>query len=147
MESITTYMEQDHAVIDGFAGRAVQAAQARDPGTLQSEAGEFLRRLRRHIEMEEEVLFPVFEERTGMVAAGPSRQMRNEHDQMRPLLAQMEQAAAQQDGAGFERAAQALFDILQPHNMKEERIMYPSIENAAGTDAPALLQRVKAMAV
>ena len=29
MESITSYMQEDHALIDGFAGRALQAAAAR----------------------------------------------------------------------------------------------------------------------
>lgn len=147
MESITSYMEQDHVVIDGFAERALQAAGARDWSALQREAGEFLRRLRRHIEMEEDVLFPAFEQRTGMAAAGPSRQMRIEHDMMRPILAELQNAAAAQDGSGFEQAAQSLFDILQPHNVKEERMMYPMLDQATGEDAPALLQEVKAMAV
>ncbi len=88
MESISSYMQQDHALIDTIAERAVAAAQARDWTALQREGPDFLRRLRRHIEMEEQVLFPAFEQRTGMTAAGPSAQMRVEHEQMKPILEQ-----------------------------------------------------------
>jgi hemerythrin-like domain-containing protein len=147
MDSISSYMEHDHVVIDGIAGRAVAAAQARDWAALAREGGEFLRRLRRHIEVEEQVLFPVFEQRTGMTQAGPSKVMRMEHEQMRPILAQMDAAVAVQDGASYERASKALFDILKPHNLKEEQMMYPMLDEAAGEDVPALLAQAKVMLV
>lgn len=35
----------------------------------------------------------------------------------------------------------------QPHNVKEEQMTYPMLEEAAGGNAQALLQDVKAMAV
>jgi hemerythrin-like domain-containing protein len=147
MESISSYMEQDHVLIDGIAERAVAAAQARDWTALEREGCDFLRRLRRHIEMEEQVLFPAFEQRTGMSESGPSRVMRMEHDQMRPILEQMGKAVAAQDGAGYEQASSALLQILVPHNRKEEQMMYPMIDEAAGPDAQALLAQVKAMAI
>ena len=145
METITSYMQQDHVVIDGFSARAVQAAGARDWKALQSEGGEFLRRLRRHIEMEEDVLFPAFEQRTGMTAAGPSVQMRIEHTAMHPILTRMEQAMQANDGEGFRQSTQSLLDILQAHNVKEEQMMYPMLDDAVGQEAGALLAGVKAM--
>jgi iron-sulfur cluster repair protein YtfE (RIC family) len=147
MESISSFMEQDHVVIDGIAQRAVAAAEARDWSGLAREGAEFLRRLRLHIEVEEQVLFPVFEQRTGMAAAGPSKVMRIEHEQMRPIMAQMEAAAAAQDGPGYQRAAKALFDILKPHNQKEEQMMYPMLDEAAGDDTQALVSQAKAVLV
>jgi iron-sulfur cluster repair protein YtfE (RIC family) len=145
MESISTYMQQDHVVIDGIAQQAVAAAEARDWAGLTRHGAEFLRRLRLHIEVEEQVLFPVFEQRTGMVAAGPSKVMRIEHEQMRPIMAQMEAAAAAQDGPGYRGAAKALFDILLPHNQKEEQMMYPMLDEAAGDDAQALVSQARSM--
>ena len=147
METITSYMQQDHAVIDGFADRAFRAAAARDWNALQREGGEFLLRLRRHIDMEESVLFPAFERRTGMVEAGPSRQMRLEHQLMEPVLAGMERAVTEKDGAGFRHGVKALLDLLQPHNVKEEQMMYPMLDEGEGEAAQALLLEVKAMAV
>jgi len=144
MESITSYMQQDHVLIDGIAARAVATAQAGDWAGLEREGGEFLRRLRQHIEVEEEVLFPAFEQRTGMSAGGPSAQMRAEHEQMQPILARMQAAIGAQDAAGYKIASQALFDILVPHNQKEEQMMYPMLDQAAGEDAPALLAGAQA---
>ncbi len=146
MESISSYMQQDHVLIDGIAERAAASAQARDWAALAREGHEFLRRLRQHIEVEEQVLFPAFEQRTGMSAAGPSVQMREEHVQMQPILAQMQDAVAAQDGAGYLQAAKMLLEILVPHNQKEEQMMYPMLDDAMGQDAQALLADAKAMA-
>lgn len=146
-ETISIYMEQDHDLIDGIGERAVAAAAAGDWAVLEREGAEFLRRLRRHIEMEEDVLFPAFEQRTGMAAGGPSVQMREEHVQMQPILAQMQSAVGAQDGPGFQRAAQALLEILVPHNQKEEQMMYPMLDEAMGADVGSLLADVKAMAL
>jgi iron-sulfur cluster repair protein YtfE (RIC family) len=146
MESITSTMQQDHVLIDGIAARAVAAAESRDWDALAREGGEFLRRLRQHIRIEEDVLFPAFEERTGMSTGGPSVQMRVEHEQMQPLLARMQAAIGGQDADGYRSASQALFDILVPHNHKEEQMMYPMLDQAMGIDAPALLAEVKGFA-
>jgi len=143
MESITSYMQDDHVLIDGIAARAVAAAESRDWAGLAGEGGEFLRRLRQHIEIEEEVLFPAFEQRTGMSAGGPSVQMRVEHEQMQPILARMRQAITAQDAGEYISASRALFDILVPHNQKEEQMMYPMLDQAVGEDAPALLVEAK----
>lgn len=146
-ESITSYMQQDHVLIDEIADRAVAAAEAGDWAALEREGPEFLRRLRRHIEMEEQVLFPAFEQRTGMAEAGPSKVMRIEHGQMQPILTRMQEAVAARDGAGYQRATRALLEILVPHNQKEEQMMYPMLDSTVGEDVQAVLADVKRMAI
>ena len=147
MESISSYMQQDHVLIDGIAERALAAAAAHDWAAFAREGTEFLQRLRQHIEMEERLLFPAFEQRTGMSAGGPSAQMRLEHKQMQPILAQIEAALAARDATGYRLSTKALFDILVPHNQKEEHMMYPMLDEAMGGDAQALLASVKEMAI
>lgn len=146
MESITAWMQQDHVLIDGILERATAAAQAGDLAALEREATLFLQRLERHIDMEENLLFPAFEERTGMTAAGPSAQMRAEHEQMQGIFLQMRAAVAAKDAAGYRRASQALLEVLVPHNLKEEQMMYPMLDDTMGAEAGALLAEVKAMA-
>ena len=146
MESITAWMQQDHVLIDGILERATAAAQAGDLAALEREATLFLQRLERHIDMEENLLFPAFEERTGMTAAGPSVQMRAEHEQMQAIFLQMRAAVAAKDAAGYRQASQALLEVLVPHNLKEEQMMYPMLDDAMGPDAATLLRDVKAMA-
>ena len=145
MESITAWMRQDHVLIDGILERATAAAQVGDLAALERDATLFLQRLERHIDMEESLLFPAFEERTGMTAAGPSARMRAEHEQMQGIFLQIRAAAAAQDAAGFSRASQALLEILVPHNLKEEQMMYPMLDEAMGAQGPSLLADVKEM--
>lgn len=146
METISTYMQDDHVLIDGISERAVAAAAARDWTAFAREGTEFLQRLRQHIKMEERILFPAYEQRTGMGAGGPSVQMREEHEQMQPILAQIEAALTARDATGYQLSTKALFDILVPHNQKEEQMMYPMLDEAMGADAQALLADVKEMA-
>lgn len=146
MESITAWMQQDHVLIDGILERATAAAQAGDLAALEREATLFLQRLERHIDMEENLLFPAFEERTGMTAAGPSVQMRAEHEQMHGIFEQLRAAIDTRDAAGWQRASQSLLEVLVPHNQKEEQMMYPMLDDAMGADAAALLAEVKEMA-
>jgi len=146
MESISSYMQHDHVDIDGIAERASSAAAAGDAAAMARDATLFLQRLEQHIEMEERVLFPAFEDRTGMKEAGPSVQMREEHVLMRPHLDEMRAAVTAGDAGGWQRASQALLEILVPHNAKEEQMMYPMLDDAMGPDAATLLRDVKAMA-
>ncbi|ODU10240.1 MAG: hypothetical protein ABS84_05160 [Rubrivivax sp. SCN 71-131] len=145
MTVISDFMQQDHVDIDAIAERATAAAAAGDATTMVREGAEFLKRLQRHIDQEEQLLFPAFEERTGMREGGPSVQMKMEHDDMRPILEQMHAAVAAKDAAGYQKASKALFDILVPHNQKEEQMMYPMLDDTMGADAGALLADVKAL--
>ena len=79
-----------------------------------------------------------------MTAAGPSVQMREEHVEMQEPLRRMREAVAANDAAGWQRASKALFEMLVPHNQKEEQMMYPMLDDAMGADAAALLAEVRA---
>ncbi len=139
MESINDTMMKDHAACDAAFARAAEAARCANWPVLQREAGAFLAHIARHIALEEERLFPAFEESSGMSAGGPTEMMRSEHVQMQPLFAQMRDAAAAQDAAAYFDASQALHDILQQHNMKEEQMMYPMLDQSLGADAAAAM--------
>ena len=56
----------------------------------------FLNEMERHFQMQETVLFPTFEEISGM-RQGPTQVMRMEHQQMRNLLARMSEAVSNGD--------------------------------------------------
>jgi hemerythrin-like domain-containing protein len=139
MESINDCMTRDHAACDASLERAADAAHSADWPALQREAGAFLAHIARHIELEEDLLFPAFEQSTGMSSGGPTETMRSEHVQMQPLFAQMRDAATAKDAAGYLGAAQAMQEILQLHNMKEEQMMYPMLDQSLGAQAAAAM--------
>ncbi|MDP2824077.1 MAG: hemerythrin domain-containing protein [Sulfuritalea sp.] len=101
--------------------------------------------LETHFASEEELLFPAFEEATGMTS-GPTEVMRGEHRQMRDLLAQMQGALTSRDGDAFGGAAETLLILMQQHNMKEENILYPMCDSALGSSdlGASLVERLNA---
>jgi hemerythrin-like domain-containing protein len=92
--------------------------------------------------MEEEVLFPAFEQATGMTDGGPTFVMRSEHDQMRGLLEQMETAADGGDRDELIDLGDTLLMLIQQHNQKEEQMLYPLAEQALGADWAKIRERL-----
>lgn len=127
--STTTPLFQHHKHCDEIFSRAEEACANGDWAAGAQSFALFAQQLETHFTSEEELLFPAFEEATGM-SSGPTEVMRGEHRQMRDLLAQMKEAVASRDTDAFGGAAETLLILMQQHNMKEENILYPMCDNA-----------------
>lgn len=137
MTSLTQPLHDHHKHCDDLFAAAEEAAhKKRWPQCLES-FRQFRGELEAHFATEEQVLFPAFENASGMVA-GPSQVMRFEHAQMRDLLGQMEQAATQQNLDQFSGSAETLLVLMQQHNMKEENILYPMCDARLGAVSATL---------
>lgn len=138
MGAISDFMGRDHDRLDEiFAGlrRERDAARAKEL-FLQFDSG-----LRAHIVWEEEILFPVFEDRTGMKNSGPTAVMRMEHDQIKHHLQTLKEGATQGDPG---RVMDALLEVLAGHNQKEEHILYPWLDQfLSHEEASSLVERFK----
>ncbi|MEZ5616077.1 MAG: hemerythrin domain-containing protein [Rhodocyclaceae bacterium] len=142
MNGITSALQNHHKLCDDDFADAEDAARKGDWAACEATYGKFRNAMLAHFGVEEDVLFPAFESRTGMVG-GPTQVMRGEHVQMRDLLRQMDEALAQKNADGFGGAAETLLVMMQQHNMKEENILYPMIDQAIGQDG-ALQSQVAA---
>jgi iron-sulfur cluster repair protein YtfE (RIC family) len=145
MGLISDYMNRDHKHCDDTFARAEAMAAASDWAGLARDGGMFLREIERHMGLEENLLFPAFEEKTGMTS-GPTETMRMEHEQMRGMFAQMRAAIEAKDAALYLGVSETLLILLQQHNMKEESMMYPMLDQALGEDARSLLMQLESMA-
>ena len=85
--------------------------------------------LLRHIDWEEDILFPIFEEGTGMRDAGPTAVMRMEHGHIKNFLEVIGEKVLAENLEGLEEAEIGLLEVLGSHNQKEENILYPAIDN------------------
>ncbi len=141
MTTLREMMADDHRCCDeGFV--AVEQAVAAAAWDAAGKAfARFEQAMQRHFSAEETVLFPAFEERTGM-RMGPTQVMRAEHAQMRQLLAAAEASLAAQDAEDYSGNAETLLIMMQQHNMKEENVLYPMCEQHLG-GAPELLERLR----
>ena len=141
MAQITQVLPAHHKHCDELFSLAEEAAQNGDWPACEEANGRFARELRGHLEAEETLLFPAFEDATGM-RHGPTQMMRLEHEQMRDLVGQLETAAAARDADTFSGVAETLLILMQQHNMKEENILYPMCDQALGAQVDELSARV-----
>jgi iron-sulfur cluster repair protein YtfE (RIC family) len=142
MTIITDFMGQDHDRLDGLVTE-FQSTKGSDFGKAKHFFSEFKRGLQRHIVWEEEILFPVFEEQTGMQDSGPTAVMRMEHRQIKDFLEQIHDriAKGETNTDEFERG---LLAVLSAHNKKEETILYPWIDQSlSDQEAEETLARMR----
>ena len=134
----------DHDRLDDLEAAAFQARAAGDLPSAFDLYSEFAFGLRRHIGFEEDLLFPAFEQGTGMPpTAGPTAVMRTEHREILQLLEQIELGIG--DAAAPVAALRALFHaVLGEHNVKEEQVLYPAVDQLLRDDgADALVRRIQ----
>lgn len=137
--SIADYMAREHRQCDEAFARAEDAVAAGDWTAAQAAFEAFHGAMERHLALEEDKLFPAFEEATGMSGAGPTQTMRIEHEQMRRLFEEMKQAAAARERAQYLGLSETLLLLMQQHNIKEESMMYPMLDEALGARAKELI--------
>lgn len=125
-QTITRFYSEDHDKLDGFFKKFQELKRQNYP-EAKTYFREFKFGLQRHIVWEEEILFPVFEEKTGMKESGPTFVMRQEHRQIGAALEALHEKVRKQDPESDAEEA-AILDILSQHNMKEESILYPAID-------------------
>ncbi len=143
VSTVTGLLQDDHERLDAI----VEDVRTRISKGAFVEARErfadFATGLRRHIHVEEQLLFPTFEAATGMKGHGPTVVMRAEHADIRRLLDEVTGALEKADVAAFEQSSDALVTLLAEHNQKEERVLYPMTDRALGTGAEELVGRLR----
>lgn len=120
------FFTSDHRACDELWAEVEAAVERGDATAARAAFARFDAATRRHLDMEEQVLFPELERVTGMTM-GPTRVMRAEHVQMRALLDQMARAADRDVDALVEHG-DTLLMLTQQHNMKEEGVLYPMVQ-------------------
>jgi hemerythrin-like domain-containing protein len=105
-----------------------------------SKAREFFKEfkfgLQRHIVQEEQVLFPLFEQKTRLVHGGPTEVMRREHRQIGAFLEAVHDKVRNSD-PNSENEEWALLAALAIHDEKEENILYPALDRLLSDDEKA----------
>jgi hemerythrin-like domain-containing protein len=142
MSTFSDYMGDDHARCDQLFASVEELAGAGDWPQAELAHKQFIDAVERHFAMEEQVLFPAFEQASGS-PMGPTGVMRHEHEQMRALFAEMEEALRDRDSDAYLGAAETLLILMQQHNAKEEQILYPMSDQLLQGERPALMERMQ----
>jgi len=144
MSNIKEFMTQDHKDCDEFFAQMEDAVANKQDEALEK-FEKFYDSLTNHFKMEEMVLFPMFDQKTGM-SQGPTQVMEMEHEQMRKLLSSIEAAIESSDNDKFFGLSETLMILMQQHNMKEEQMIYSIAQEQLGDDADHIISRMRTIA-
>ncbi len=131
--NVSEYLGGDHRRLDALLAEATELAEGEAWDRARALFGEFACGLDRHIDAEEKVLFPRFEELAG-TGHGPTRVMRAEHIAIRDLMDQVRAALKDEDAKRSAEWLRALAGDLETHNRKEEGVLYPGVDAAIGDE-------------
>ena len=143
MQNIRDFMAGEHRHCDQVFVDAERALAAQDWDGAIATFSRFQTLTLQHFLAEESLLFPAFEEKTGM-RIGPTEVMRAEHVQMRQLIGAAREALLARDADDFSGYAETLLIMLQQHNMKEENVLYPMCDQRL-SEQSTLLPQLKEM--
>ena len=118
MTSIPEFMTTKHRECDEFFIAAENAVADNNWSLAKQTFSQFSQELELHLQAEETILFPEFEQATG-ITQGPTQVMRGEHQQMRALAA----------------------DLLQALGTDDKEAYIGTSENINGTDATTQYER------
>jgi hemerythrin-like domain-containing protein len=144
MSPISQFLEADHHHCDEQLALAETCAGKHDWQAARTAFAEFDAALRRHLDMEEKILFPAFEETPG-TPPGPTAIMRAEHQQIRQIIDSMKQALMAHDAEEFAASTDILHIMMGQHNMKEESVLYPMADRFLGPRAMDLVADMRTM--
>ncbi|MBI2311690.1 MAG: hemerythrin domain-containing protein [Betaproteobacteria bacterium] len=144
MATISQFMTDNHHHCDDLFAAAENAAGDGDWAACAGQFRKFADAMEHHFGMEETVLFPAFEQQTGMTM-GPTEVMRSEHAQMRGVLKRLADAVAQKNANAYLGNSETLLILMQQHNIKEESVLYPMTDQSLGSRSGELIGRMAEM--
>jgi hemerythrin-like domain-containing protein len=144
MSTISSFLTADHRACDEEFANLENAVASVNWEESAIQLNKFITNLLHHFDMEEKVMFPTFEEVTGMTQ-GPTMIMRMEHDQMRQLLNALQEDLDKKDKNHFFGVSESLMMLMQQHNMKEEQMLYAMADMHLGSSVEKVIEDMKAL--
>lgn len=142
----TEMLKAEHGVIERVLDLLTKAVERVEAGQSLPEgfapwSVEFVRHFADHCHhgKEEDVLFPLLEQRGIPRQGGPVGVMLAEHEQGRDCVRRMDEAAQQHDHAAFAKAAAEYVALLEQHITKENTVLFPMADRCISDEDDAKL--------
>lgn len=123
MNTISSYLGSDHKRCDALFAQVEVDIEKGNWEQAETTFQSFSQALERHLRMEENILFPAFEETIGS-SDGPTSVMRKEHQHIRAIAGRLNDAVGERNMIDFFDHDDTLRILMEQHNLKEETILY-----------------------
>jgi len=139
--TIKDFMTHKHRECDHLLAQAEEAVEKGDFDTALEQYLAFKKETLEHFAMEEDFLFPKFEEKTGMTQ-GPTQVMRMEHAQAKSLFEKLDSAYNEKNVDAIYGLGESMNILLQQHNAKEEQMLYTMIQQHFMNENDEIMERL-----
>jgi len=124
MNSTDNWLEHEHSLYEELLSRCQDAVGMEDWATVNNIFNELVTHLKRHMALEEEVLYPAYEA-TPHAPQGPTTALREEHDNIVHLVRDMILLLKTRDSEHVLDCLVFLENLMIKHHEKEEDIFLP----------------------
>ncbi len=141
-QGLTAWFARCHRTCDDLWAQVETAVEKGNEAEIVSTTSQFVAKTQKHLQIEEELLFPMLGQATGMGTFGPVGVMLAEHEQMKRLLQLIEEHSQNGNGEQVIDLGDTLLMLTQQHNIKEEQILYPMSEDVLASQWSELHARL-----
>ncbi len=142
MNSTDNWLVHEHALYEDLLARSQGAADTEDWETVDRVISELVTHLKRHMALEEEVLYPAFEA-TPHAPQGPTRALRDEHGNIVRLIRDTARVIRTRDSDHVHECLVELERLMIKHHEKEEDIFLPMASHILNASRDELLRRLE----
>jgi hemerythrin-like domain-containing protein len=140
--NIKNFLSTDHKSCDNSFAEFENATYKGDVEGAKTALLKMTKEFEEHFGMEEKVLFPTFEAKSGM-SCGPTEVMRREHEQLRFNLGMLQKAVDKGDKQQILGLCESFNILTQQHNSKEEQILYTMCEQVLSAESDEVIAKMQ----
>jgi hemerythrin-like domain-containing protein len=142
MNTVCDHLLFDHKRCGDLFNHAESCVVQRDWREAEFSFLNFRDALQRHIQMEEHVLLPAFEQMMDD-AQDPISLLRIEHRQLLGMLERMSETIRRREAVDFLLHAETFALLKQQHGVKEEEMLYPMLDKLPSCTRENIIQDMR----
>ena len=141
MSSTDNWLEHEHSLYEELLSLCQGAAEIEDWVTVNQAFNNLVTSLKRHMALEEEVLYPAYESMPN-APQGPTMALREEHSNIVRLIQDMARVIKTRDSEHVLECLVHLENQMIKHHEKEEDIFLPMASHILNTSRDELLRKL-----
>jgi hemerythrin-like domain-containing protein len=142
MNSTDNWLVHEHTLYEDLLSLCLEAVEVGDWGTVDRSFHELVTHLKRHMALEEEVLYPAYESAPN-VPQGPTMALREEHTNIVGLIQDMARVIKTMNQEHVLECLVQLENLMVKHHEKEEDIFLPMAGHFLQASHDELLRKLE----